>query len=156
MDFHFEREAATGQPMPDGLRICEQRAFQTLAMLYARYNNKQISRDCAAEEKKKIALQLSKEYKEENFQDNLCYHHERQMRLSEIERSACRREPTPENTTKLLNVLDALCKNDPLRPVIRSVSDFRCPVCEFVFDKESAAREPNYCESCGARLGWGK
>ena len=156
MDFLYEKQAATGQPMPDGLRLCEQRTYQAMAMLYARFNSKQISRECAADEKKKILLQLTKEYKEENFQDNLCYQNERMRRLSEIQRSMCRREPTPENTEKLLDVLDGLRKDDPVRLVKRSQSDFLCPVCEFIFLEKEAAREPNYCESCGARLGWQK
>ena len=154
MDFMWEKEAAMGLPMPDGLTVCEQHAFQAMAILYARYNSGGIPREKAANEKKQIKRALELAYHDDNFRDNLCYHHEKLMKMTETAKTDCRKNPAPENAIKLCDVLDGLDTNDVLRPVIRSESDFRCPVCERVFPEAQAAREPNYCESCGARLGW--
>ena len=48
MDFVWEKEAANQEPMPDGLPLAEQRAFQVVATLYARFYEKAISKEQAA------------------------------------------------------------------------------------------------------------
>lgn len=154
MDFTWEKEAAMGMPMPDGLVTCEQHAFQAMALLYARFNAGNIPRERAADEKKQIKRQLELAYEDDNFRDNLCYRHEKLLRMTEATKTLCRKEPTPENATKLCDVLDGLDKNDVLRPVIHGESGVHCPVCEMTFPEAQAARQPNYCESCGTRLGW--
>ena len=57
MEFPFERAAMRGDPMPEGLRIYEQAAYQALRYLYAMYPRKAISRKDAAREKKLIRVQ---------------------------------------------------------------------------------------------------
>lgn len=150
----LEERARHGEPMPDGLRLYEQQAYQSLVLLYSRYFRKEIAREQASLEKKQIKRQLELAYKDDNFRDNLCYHHEKLMKMTETAKTQCRKNPTPENAVKLCDVLDGLDKNDVLRPVIRSENGVCCPVCEITFPEAQAAREPNFCESCGARLGW--
>lgn len=60
MEFPFERAAMRGDPMPDGLRLYEQSAFQALRHLYAMYHRKAISREAAAREKKQIRFQYDR------------------------------------------------------------------------------------------------
>lgn len=60
MEFPFERAAMRGDPMPDGLRLYEQSAFQALRHLYAMYHRKAISRDDAAREKDQIRFQYDR------------------------------------------------------------------------------------------------
>ena len=54
MVFPFEREAANGEPMPDGLDLPDQFAFQFLANMYARIRNGSLTREQAAIEKGKM------------------------------------------------------------------------------------------------------
>lgn len=51
MVFPFEREAANGEPMPDGLDLPDQFAFQFLANMYARIRNGSLTKDQAVKEK---------------------------------------------------------------------------------------------------------
>lgn len=60
MEFPFERAAMRGDPMPDGLRLYEQSAFQALRHLYAMYHRKAISREDAAREKNQIRFQYDR------------------------------------------------------------------------------------------------
>ena len=150
----LEERARRGEPMPEGLRLYEQHAYQALTLLYSRYFRKEIPREQASLEKKQIKRQLELAYKDDNFRDNLCYHHEKLLRMTEATKTLCRKEPTPENVIRLCDVLDGLDTNDVLRPVLQEEHGSRCPVCEKFFEPDHAARQPNYCESCGTRLGW--
>lgn len=60
MEFPFERAAMEGGPMPAGLRLYEQAAFQALRYLYDMYRRKAISREEAAREKKLIWFQYNR------------------------------------------------------------------------------------------------
>lgn len=60
MEFPFERAAMRGDPMPEGLRLYEQSAFQALRHLYSMYHRKAISREDAAREKKLIRFQYDR------------------------------------------------------------------------------------------------
>lgn len=51
MVFTFEREAEQGAPMPDGLDLPDQLAFQFLVNMYVRLKNGTIDRDQAIKEK---------------------------------------------------------------------------------------------------------
>lgn len=51
MIFPFETIAANGEPMPDGLDLPDQYAFQFLANMYARIRNGNLDREQAAKEK---------------------------------------------------------------------------------------------------------
>ena len=54
MELPFERAALRGDPMPEGMALYEQAAFQALRGLYALYRRGGISREDAAREKEKI------------------------------------------------------------------------------------------------------
>lgn len=52
--WEWERDVMAKRPMPDGMDIAEQAAFQAIASLYARLNAGEIKREQAVVEKKMI------------------------------------------------------------------------------------------------------
>src|SRR5574344_2585199 len=54
MEFAFEKDAMNGQPLPKGLDIADSCLYVALKNLYARYQNKLISRKDATEEKRRL------------------------------------------------------------------------------------------------------
>ena len=97
MEFPFERAAMRGDPMPDGLRLYEQSAFQALRHLYAMYHRKAISREDAAREKNQIRFQYDRA--KADFEANRKNILEHAKLWKEIEGAANRfgRERTLEN-----------------------------------------------------------
>lgn len=58
MKYEYEREAARGDPMPDGLSLAEQQTYQAIRYLYAVYRAKRITQAQAAQEKAKVLREL--------------------------------------------------------------------------------------------------
>ena len=58
MKYEYEREAARGDPMPDGLSMAEQQTYQAIRYLYAVYRAKRITQAQAAQEKAKVLREL--------------------------------------------------------------------------------------------------
>ena len=54
MVFEFERAAMNGEPMPNGLALEDQMAYQALVYLYARYRAGAIGREDGSREKRQI------------------------------------------------------------------------------------------------------
>lgn len=154
MDFTWERAAAMGEPMPPCLPTAEQRAFQAIAYLYARFNIKSIDRDQASEEKNRIKASLKDEIDMENFKDNLAYQREMILRQSEMAKIAARKNPCAETCTALCDSIDAILKDDRFRNVKYTDYGANCPVCNKFFNDEHAGRKPTFCEDCGCKLGW--
>ena len=73
MTFIWEEIAARGGPMPDGLCLSEQRAFQAMVLLYYIFNTKQIISEQASAEKRKIGKEMMDEISADNFWDNTAY-----------------------------------------------------------------------------------
>lgn len=59
MVFPFEREAEQGAPMPDGLDLPDQCAFQFLVNMYTRLRNGTVDRDQAIKEKGQMTYKHS-------------------------------------------------------------------------------------------------
>lgn len=59
MVFPFEKEAAKGDPMPEGLDIPDQLAFQFLANMYARIRVGSLTREQATKEKGSMTYKYS-------------------------------------------------------------------------------------------------
>ena len=154
MDFAWEREAATGMPMPPCLPTSEQKAFQAIAYLYARFNIKSITREQASSDKARIKASLKDEIEVEKFQDNLAYQREMVLRQSEMAKIACRKNPTSENALALCDVIDAIQKDDRFKNVKHTDHGANCPVCNKFFNDDHAFRKPAFCEDCGCKLGW--
>lgn len=154
MTFRWEEIAARGGPMPDGLCLSEQRAFQAMVLLYYRFNTKQIISEQASAEKRKIGKEMMDEISADNFRDNTAYEREKILRLSEQARIKARKEPTTENCLALVNTIDGILKNELQQNVILSEHGANCPCCRRFFNCEHADRRPRFCEDCGAMLVW--
>lgn len=154
MDFIWEKEAANQEPMPDGLLLAEQKAFQVISALYARFYAKMITKEQAAMDKQKIKAALKEEISADNFRDNTAYEREKILRLSEQARIKARKEPTTENCLALVNTIDGILKNELQQNVILSEHGVNCPCCRRFFNREHADRRPRFCEDCGAMLVW--
>lgn len=154
MDFVWEKEAANQEPMPDGLPLAEQRAFQVVATLYTRFYEKAISKEQAAQDKQKAKAELKQEIDIDNFRDNTAYEREKILRLSEQARIKARKEPTQENCLVLVDTVDGILKNELQQNVILSEHGANCPCCGKFFNQEHADRKPRFCEDCGAMLVW--
>lgn len=60
----YERLAMKNEPIPDGLDLTDQKMYLSLAILYLRYHAGRVSRETAAEEKKKLMRSYLAEKKE--------------------------------------------------------------------------------------------
>ena len=154
MDFVWEKQAANQEPMPDGLPLAEQRAFQVVSALYARFYAKTISKEQAAQDKQKTKAELKQEIDTDNYRDNTAYEREKILRLSEQVRIRARKEPTAENCVALIDTIDGILKNELQQNVILSEHGANCPCCQRFFNREHADRKPRFCEDCGAMLVW--
>ena len=154
MTFRWEQIAAEGGPMPDGLCLSEQRAFQAMVLLYQRFNSKSITPEQASAEKRQISKQMTDEIQADNFRDNTAYEREKILRLSEQARTRARKEPTKENLLALIETIDGILKNELQQNVILSEHGANCPCCNKFFNQDHAQAKPRFCESCGAMLVW--
>lgn len=154
MDFIWEKEAANQEPMPDGLPLAEQRAFQVVSALYARFYAKMISKEQAAQDKQKTKAELKQEIDTDNYRDNTAYEREKILRLSEQARARARKEPTAENCLSLVDTIEGILKNELQQNVIYSEHSANCPCCGKFFNQDHAQAKPRFCESCGAMLVW--
>lgn len=154
MTFRWEEIASREGPMPDGLCLSEQRAFQAMVLLYRRFNAKAIMPEQASVEKRQIGKQMMEEISADNFRDNTAYEREKILRLSEQARTRARKEPTKENLLALIETIDGILKNELQQNVILSEHGANCPCCGKFFNQEHADRKPRFCEDCGAMLVW--
>lgn len=154
MDFTWEKAAAMGEPMPPCLPTAEQKAFQAIAYLYARFNIRAIDREQAASDKARIKASLKDEIDMETFRDNLAYQRELILRGTEMAKIVCKQNPTPENALALVDTIDAIMKNDVFQNVKYTDYGANCPVCNKFFNHDHATNKPTFCESCGCKLGW--
>lgn len=154
MDFTWEKLAAEQQPVPENLPLAEQRGFHATAALYARYYNKALSKEQAAEEKRKIKAALQNEIQMDNFRDNTAFEREKILRLTEQARTKARKDPTPENCLALVDTLDGIIKTELPQNVVLVEHGANCPCCGKFFNQDHAQAKPRFCESCGAMLVW--
>lgn len=61
MEFEFERKAMSGEQLPKGLDVADSCLFLSLKNLYAMYRNNAISRKDAAQEKKRLVYNWTKD-----------------------------------------------------------------------------------------------
>lgn len=94
----YETKAQHGDEMPNGLDYPDQLMFQALALLYARYRLKIITRERAQQEKKK----LLDDYRVYQFQWEMGDHWVKILKDTEIARAEYRKNRTLENADKLL------------------------------------------------------
>lgn len=101
-----------GEALPEGLSLPDQMAYTCLRNIYSLYYNKIISRDAAAAEKQRVRVQWEKAVSTIEFDRKLTAYHVRVIRDTEAAKTACRKNPTPENALLLCNVLDGIGEFD--------------------------------------------
>ena len=98
----IERLAMKGEEMPDGMDYPEQVLFQSLALLYARYREKHISREDAKKEKGKLLDEYQAYKLNWSMADRWCHI----IKETELARAEFRKNPTPENGWKLVHIIE--------------------------------------------------
>lgn len=78
MKYEYERQAARGDPMPDGLSLAEQQTYQAIRYLYAVYRAKRITQAQAAQEKAKVLRELRMMQEKEALMDKA---HQRAIKM---------------------------------------------------------------------------
>lgn len=78
MKYEYERQAARGDPMPDGLSLAEQQTYQAIRYLYAVYRAKRITQTQAAQEKATILRKLRMVQEKEALMDKA---HQRAIKM---------------------------------------------------------------------------
>lgn len=106
--FPWEKAAMHGEELPEGLSLPDQMAYTCLRNIYSMYYNKTISRDRAAAEKQRVRVQWEKAVGAMEFDRKLTAHHVEVLRDTEAAKTACRKNPTPENALRLCNAMDGL------------------------------------------------
>lgn len=100
----YERSAMQNAPMPHNLMFPDQLMYQSLALLYARYRLKLISREQASVEKK----QLLREHENAIFFWGLGKRWSEIIKKTEIARAEYRKNRTLENADRLLSSIDGM------------------------------------------------
>lgn len=106
MVFPFEREAANGAPMPDGLSLVDQCAFYFLQAMYQGLRTGVKTREQAAEEKGKMTYQYNKEKLEMEHWEKMGQYWSDMRRDLEFAQNAYRKNRTLENADALSAALD--------------------------------------------------
>lgn len=106
--FPWEREAMQGAEMPDGLTIYDQMAYISLRTLYHDYHEKRLNRATASAEKRRIVGAWDRAKRTAEFERKLAFFHARLYKDTELAATAVRKDPSPENAIRLVNVLDGL------------------------------------------------
>ena len=76
---------------------------------------KRIARDAASEEKRNILFNWDKARREAEYVRKMALHYAKLYKDTEMEKTAVRKNPTPENAIKLVRVLDGLENYEPGR-----------------------------------------
>ena len=106
MKYSWEMLAKCNQPMPDGLSSAEQRAFQSLALLTARYKLGGLTAEQAVKERKEI----DRAYEHDAYCGKLNDWHIRLTKNIEIAHARYRKERTIENADILSDVIDGFVR----------------------------------------------
>lgn len=106
MVFPYEKEAANGGPIPDGLSLVDQCAFRFLRSMYRDIRTGVQTREQAIEEKGYMTYQYDKEKRSmEHWSKMGSYWSEKYSRV-EAAQSAYKKNRTLENADRLSAVLD--------------------------------------------------
>ena len=102
----WESAAKRNQPMPAGLSSAEQRAYQSLALLTARYKLGGLTAEQAVKERKEI----DKAYEHDAYCDKLNDWHIRMTKNIEMAHARYRKERTIEAADLLSDVIDGFVR----------------------------------------------
>lgn len=97
-----------GEELPDGLSLPDQMAYTCLRHIYAMYYSKTISRDRAAAEKQRVRRAWQSMSGQIAYESKLALQRAQILRDTETAKTACRKDPSPENALCLCNALDGI------------------------------------------------
>ena len=97
-----------GEELPDGLSLPDQMAYTCLRHIYAMYYSKTISRDRAAAEKQRVRRAWQSMSEQIDYESKLALQRAQILRDTETAKTACRKDPSPENALFLCNELDGM------------------------------------------------
>lgn len=104
-DIKYERDAMAGKPMPNGLEYPDQILYMELTLLYERYKKGLVDREVAKCEK----MELLKTYEA----IKIVYDYEKEWvkmkKVTELARAECRKNPSYENTMRLIDAIEGKC-----------------------------------------------
>ena len=105
MKYEYEREAARGDPMPDGLSLAEQQTYQAIRYLYDVYRAKRITQAQAAQEKAKLLRELRMMHEKEALMEKSYAKQTAMWKDAEAAANKYGTERTLENADKLIEAI---------------------------------------------------
>ena len=108
MIFPWERQAMNGEPMPDGLSLHGQEAYTSIRNIYAAYRDGRLSKDVGSAEKKMVKRKYDQAVEDEKFRNKQAIYHIKVHKQAEQAITAVRKDPSPENALRLVDVLDGI------------------------------------------------
>ena len=94
--------------MPEGLSLADQSAYTAIRNIYAAHRAGRLSREAGAAEKRRVKRRYDLEMGEREQERKLAFHRARVIRLTEQAMTAVRKDPSPENALRLVDVLDGI------------------------------------------------
>lgn len=108
MVFLWEEKAMNGEPMPDGLSLFDQAAYTAVRNIYAAYHEGRLSREDGSSEKRKVKKKYDQAVEDEKFRNKQAIYHIKVHKQAEQAVTAVRKDPSPENALRLVDVLDGI------------------------------------------------
>lgn len=110
MVFSWEEKAMNGEPMPDGLSLFDQAAYTAVRNIYVAYHEGSLSREDGSSEKRKVKKKYDQAVEDEKFRNKQAIYHIKVHKQAEQAMTAVRKDPSPENALRLVDVLDRIEK----------------------------------------------
>lgn len=108
MVFSWEEKAMNGEPMPDGLSLFDQAAYTAVRNIYAAYREGRLSKEAGSSEKKMVKRKYDQAKENEAFRNKIDIYHIKLHKQIEKAVTAVRKDPSPENALRLVDVLDGI------------------------------------------------
>lgn len=113
MIFPWEGQAMNGEPMPEGLSLHGQEAYTSIRNIYAAYRDGRLSKDVGSAEKKMVKRKYDQAIEREKFSSKMNIYYIKLHMQAERAMTAVRKNPTPENALRLVDILDGIEKEWP-------------------------------------------
>ena len=104
----WEADAMADREMPEGLSLADQAAYTAIRNIYAAHRAGRLSREAGAAEKRRVKRRYDLEMGERERERKLALHRAQVIRLTEQAITAVRKDPSPENALRLVDVLDGI------------------------------------------------
>ena len=113
MIFPWEGQAMNGEPMPEGLSLHDQAAYTSIRNIYAAYREGRLSKEAGSTEKKMVKRKYDQAIEREKFSSKMNIYYIKLHMQAEKAMIAVRKNPTPGNALRLVDILDGMEKEWP-------------------------------------------